>query len=76
MNKRPNYLEIDKAYDELLLKYQSVKLTNASLHHRIPELSEENLMLADENEKMAEYLLYQHECNRIDLERDNLGWLL
>jgi len=33
-------------------------------------------MLADENEKMAEYLIYQHEANRIDLVRDELGWLL
>jgi len=32
--------------------------------------------LVDENKKMAEYLLYLHECNKIDLERDNLGWLL
>ena len=56
-------------------RLESLKLTNASLHHRIPELQEENLMLADENVKMAEYLLYLDECNKIDLERDGFGWL-
>lgn len=39
-------------------------------------LEEERDMLADENKQMAEYLIYLHECNKIDLERDNLGWLL
>jgi len=53
----------------------SVKLTNASLHHRIPELQEENLMLADENKKMAEYLLYLDKGMVIELERDGFGWL-
>jgi len=37
-------------------KYISVKLTNTSLHHKIPEITEENLMLADENQKMAKFL--------------------
>jgi len=53
----------------------SVKLTNESLHHKVPELQEENLMLADENEKMAEYLLYLDEGMVIELERDGFGWL-
>jgi len=75
MNKKPNYLEIDEAYDTLLLKYESVKLTNASLHHKIPEITEENLMLADENKKMAEYLLYLDKGMVIELERDGFGWL-
>jgi len=53
----------------------SVKLTNASLHHKIPEITEENLMLADENKKMAEYLLYLDEGMVIELEEDGFGWL-
>jgi len=39
-------------------------------------LSEERDLLADENRKMAEYLAYLHECNKIDLVRDNMDWLL
>ena len=31
-------------------------------------LREERDMLAYENKQMAEYLLYLHECNKIDLE--------
>ena len=30
----------------------------------------------DENKKMAEYLLYLNECNKIPLVRDGFGWLL
>ncbi len=32
--------------------------------------------LSDENKKMAEYLLYLNECNKIPLVRDGFGWLL
>ena len=38
-------------------------------------LKEERDMLADENKKMAEYLIHLHECNKVDLKKDNLGWL-
>jgi len=40
------------------------------------EVEEERDMLADENMKMAEYLLYLNDCNKIPLERDGFGWLL
>jgi len=40
------------------------------------ELTEEIDMLADENKKMAEYLLYLHECNKIDLIKDEMGWII
>ena len=56
-------------------RLESVKLTNASLHHRIPELQEENLMLADENVKMAEYLKRLDFLGYIELEEDGFGWL-
>ncbi len=40
------------------------------------ELWSKNKILSDENKKMAEYLLYLNECNKIPLERDGFGWLL
>ena len=40
------------------------------------ELWSKNKMLSDENKKMAEYLLYLNECNKIPLVRDGFGWLL
>jgi hypothetical protein len=40
------------------------------------ELTEERNILADENEKMAEYLLYLNECNKLDLVSDDFGWLI
>ena len=42
----------------------------------IQEVIQERDMLADENKKMAEYLLYLNECNKIPLERDGFGWLI
>ena len=37
---------------------------------------EERNMLAYENKKMAEYLNHLHSCNKIDLYKDNLSWLI
>ena len=37
---------------------------------------QERDMLADENKQMAEYLNYLHSCNKIDLYKDDLGWVV
>jgi hypothetical protein len=59
----------------LELRYESACISRDYALHKIEELKEENLMLADENKKMAEYLLYLDEGMVIELERDGFGWL-
>jgi len=57
-------------------RYESACISRDYALHKIEELQEENLMLADENKKMAEYLLYLDKGMVIELERDGFGWLL
>ena len=42
----------------------------------LEDLLLERDMLADENMKMAAYLIYLHECNKIDLVKASLSWLI
>jgi len=68
-----------KLIDRLDKDLDDEQCANATLRDENIELDglrEERDMLADENKKMATYLLYQQECNRIDLKKDGLGWLI
>jgi lipopolysaccharide biosynthesis glycosyltransferase len=58
------------------LKEAVLKVTEEFNDACLEDLLLERDMLADENKKMAEYLVYLHECNKIDLVRDNLSWLI
>ena len=59
----------------LELRYESACISRDYALHKIEELQEESLMLADENKKMAEYLLYLDKGMVIELEEDGFGWL-
>lgn len=63
-------------YSALDVKLSGMRASIISAKEECDERTQEVDMLADENKKMAEYLLYQHECNRIDLNKDGLGWLI
>ena len=40
------------------------------------EILEQIKGLIHDRDKMTEYLIYLHETNRIDLEKDDMGWIL
>jgi len=63
-------------YEIHIFNEEVEKITEEFNDACLEDLLLERDLLADENRQMAEYLVYLHECNKVDLLRDDLGWLI
>lgn len=62
----------DYTFEEIHGVWESMEKAEEAVEGIIQERD----MLADENKQMAEYLNYLHSCNKIDLYKDDLGWVV